>query len=185
MKKETVGEAFPEVVNTSDAPAKTVRVPEPGRRANKWLLLWMIPAVLVYGAVANSVADNKSASSTVSACKSDWSKCADNVKMARNYEGWIEAQVRCKMEADKVAEYGTPEWPSFWSGTAFGHITTAENYKTTGIAVLLEPDVKLQNMYGAMVHTNMSCDYDLRTKKVKKLDWYGPDGKFRYKDFEK
>jgi hypothetical protein len=163
MAKETVGDVFPEVVNTSDAPAKTVRVPEPGRRANKWLLLWMIPAVLVYGAVANSVVDSKSASSTVSTCKSDWSKCANNLEMARNYEGWTEAEVKCKIAASKMAKYGTPEWP--W--LAFQHLTTASDYKTTGVAVLLEMGAKFQNMYGAMVRMEaVSCDYDLRTKKV-------------------
>ena len=40
---KTVGDAFPEVVETNYPPEKTVRVPEPRRGNNWWHLLWIIP----------------------------------------------------------------------------------------------------------------------------------------------
>lgn len=99
---------------------------------------------------------------TASACKSDWSKCKDNVEMARNYDGWTLAEVKCKIAANKLAKYGTPEWP--W--LAFQSVARGTDYAESGEATLIEDEAKFQNQYGAMVHTKVGCDYDLRTKKV-------------------
>ena len=54
----TIGEIFQFDAGpvTALTTAQSVRVPEPGRRANKWLLLWMIPAAIpvIVIALANS-----------------------------------------------------------------------------------------------------------------------------------
>ena len=160
----TIGEIFQldaEPV-TALKTAQSVRVPEPGRRANKWLLLWMIPAAIPVVVIAASSSSTKTQSVTASACTSDWSKCTDNVEMARNYNGWTKAEVKCKMAASKLAKYGTPEWP--W--LAFQSLSGGKDFAETGIAALIEPDAQYQNSFGAMVHTRVVCEYDLGTEKV-------------------
>jgi hypothetical protein len=98
-------------------------------------------------------------------CKSDWTKCTDNADMANTYDHWSYVQVDCKMEADKLARFGTPEWP--W--LPFGHFRPGTNYNT-GIVTLIEPKAKFQNGFGAMAHSQVTCIYDLHTKKVISVD---------------
>lgn len=95
-------------------------------------------------------------------CKSDWTLCTDNADMANNYSGWRDGQVQCKSKANDQARFGTPEWP--W--LAFLTFQKGNNYASDGIATLAEPDAKFSNGFGAMVHSKVICEYDLRTKKV-------------------
>lgn len=108
----------------------------------------------------------KTATPSTPGCKSDWTKCSDNVEMARNYEGWTEAEVKCKIAANKLAKYGTPEWP--W--LAFQNLASGTDYAEKGEATLIENNAKFQNEYGTMVHTRVGCDYNLRNKKVEYVD---------------
>ena len=155
----TIGEIFQLDVE----PVKSVRVPEPGREGinrRHLLLLIGLTALMAVGMAAGI--GNQHQSATASACQSDWSKCTNNVEMARNYEGWTEAEVKCKIAANKLAKYGTPEWP--W--LAFQNLASGTDYAENGEATLIENNAKFQNEYGAMVHTRVGCDYNLRTKKV-------------------
>ena len=95
-------------------------------------------------------------------CRSDWSKCADNEQLVNNYSDWSKVQVECKMEAEHEAEYGSPSWP--W--LAFGNFLKGKDYVSTGVATAIEPDAQFQNGFGAMVHSTVTCEYDLRTQKV-------------------
>jgi hypothetical protein len=94
-------------------------------------------------------------------CKSDWTKCADNRDMANNFDGWFHVQYGCKTAATDRAKYGTPEWPSFF----FSSFYPGTNF-STGIVTLIEPDAKFQNGFGAMVHSRVQCEFDLRADKV-------------------
>jgi hypothetical protein len=100
------------------------------------------------------------------ACKADWSKCTSNAELVHEYKGWMKAQVRCKSEANASAKYGTPKWRSY---IEFGEYEIGMDYVTTGVAVLVEPDVQFQNGFGAMVNSKARCTYDLRTDRVTNL----------------
>ena len=98
---------------------------------------------------------------TVSPCKTDWTKCADNSDMVNNFKGWVDVQRGCKRQATDMAKYGTPElawfpFSSFYPGTDF----------STGIVTAIEPDARFSNGFGAMVRSRVVCKYDLRTNKV-------------------
>jgi hypothetical protein len=99
-------------------------------------------------------------------CASDWTKCVNNGEMANGNIDWISANVACKFAANDRAKYGNPEWPSL---TYFENFYPGTNYITTGIATLIEPDVKFQNGFGAMVRSSVFCEYDLRAKLVIKV----------------
>jgi len=101
-----------------------------------------------------------------SLCHSDWSKCKDNDELANNYSPWMRAKLACKSEANTQVRYGSPEWP--W--LPFGTFRGGEDYVTSGIAILIEPDAQFQNGFGAMVHSRVECTYDLRAKRVINVD---------------
>jgi hypothetical protein len=71
-------------------------------------------------------------------------------------------QYDCKTEATAKARYGEPEWPSYY----FGHFLTGKDFVTSGVAVVVEPDAKFQNGFGAKVDSRVVCRYDLRDKRV-------------------
>jgi hypothetical protein len=48
----------------------------------------------------------------------------------------------------------------------FGRFYTGDNYLKTGIVVLIERDAQFSNGFGAMVHSTVTCTYDLNRKKV-------------------
>jgi hypothetical protein len=100
-------------------------------------------------------------------CRSDWTKCADNAQLANNYSRWFDAKAACKTEANERAQYGTPVWP--WL-SYFGTFRTGKDYVTSGIAVAIEPDAQFQNGFGAMVHSRVTCTYDLRAQRVVSVD---------------
>jgi hypothetical protein len=96
------------------------------------------------------------------ACRNDWSKCADNGEVVNKYSDWTMVRVRCQREANEQARYGDPEWP--W--LSFGTYLKGTDYVKTGLAVAIEKDAKFQNGFGAKVHSEVICRYDLRSQKV-------------------
>jgi hypothetical protein len=99
-------------------------------------------------------------------CQLDWTKCSDNEDVVNNYGKWSEVEVDCKMQAEKQARYGTPVWP--W--LAFGSFYKGTNYVSSGIAVVIEPDAQFQNGFGAMVHSQVECTYDLGARRAISVD---------------
>lgn len=95
-------------------------------------------------------------------CHDDWTKCKDNGDLVNNYSKWVDVEVGCKIEANDEAKFGTPEWP--W--LAFGSYLKGDAYVTSGVAVAIENDAHFQNGFGAMVHSTVVCNYDLRAQKV-------------------
>jgi hypothetical protein len=96
-------------------------------------------------------------------CSYDWQRCADNADMANNNrELEIDAAVECQHAVADRVQYGSPTWPWF----SFSHYRNGTDYVTSGIAILGEPDTQLQNEYGASVHVNVTCRYDLRARRV-------------------
>jgi hypothetical protein len=95
-------------------------------------------------------------------CKSDWHLCSDNADLINNFGDITRGQAYCKIEAEKLAKYGTPKFP--W--LAFSTFHRGSDYVNTGIAVLLEKDAQFQNGFGAMVHSTVTCRYDLNRREV-------------------
>jgi hypothetical protein len=95
-------------------------------------------------------------------CRNDWMKCANNADMAKHYRGWWDVRHACEREAKDRAKYGNPDFP--WE--SFPNFMRGDNYVKSGKAILMENDAQFSNGFGAMVHVNITCEYDLRTKSV-------------------
>ncbi len=104
------------------------------------------------------------ASSQDEDCSSNWTKCADNEQLVNSYSGWPKVRVDCQQEATAEARYGSPVWPS-WPWIPFGSFLKGKDYVTSGTAVAVEPDAQFQNEFGAMVHSRVTCQYDLRAER--------------------
>jgi uncharacterized protein len=96
-------------------------------------------------------------------CNSNWQQCADNSDLVNHYSGWTYAQAACETAIDNNVQYGKPKWRWFVSLSSF---LKGDDYVKTGRAIAIDSDVQLQNMYGAMVHAEVWCTFDLREKKV-------------------
>jgi hypothetical protein len=68
-------------------------------------------------------------------------------------------------------QYGEPKWPGFLSGGGFASFHPGTDYISTGIAVAIEPDVQIENAFGAMVHSTAICRYDLNAQSVVDVSW--------------
>jgi hypothetical protein len=95
-------------------------------------------------------------------CKSDWRLCSDNADLVNNYNEITRAHAYCEIEAKKLAKYGTPKFPFLSFGTFF----KGNNYVKTGVVTLVENDAQFSNAFGAMVHSTVTCRYDLNRKEV-------------------
>jgi hypothetical protein len=120
------------------------------------LLMWVAPANRSSTPQVPKIAD----------CSSDWTKCSDNADLVNNYSNWTHVQASCKVEASRQARYGTPVWP--WG--VFGSFYKGNTYITSGTAIAVEPDAQFQNGFGAMVHSQVTCTYDLRAERVLSVD---------------
>jgi hypothetical protein len=120
-------------------------------------------AIGVLGWIGVSLGSGSSAPS----CKSNWTLCIDNADLVNNYiESNPIAQVDCQIQAEQSAKYGDPKFPSL----AFDTFHVGNDYVRTGIATLIEPNAQFQNGFGAMVHSEVTCTYDLRAKHVLSVD---------------
>jgi hypothetical protein len=135
------------------------------------LILALLVGVAIFSTTPKS--DDNSRTSTDTACKTDWAKCADNSEMANHFEGWTRAQDLCQRAANEQARYGTT---TVWPWVAFGRFRRGTDYVNSGIAVLIERDAQFQNGFGAMVHSEVVCTYDLRAEKVTNISISPPIG---------
>ncbi len=95
-------------------------------------------------------------------CEDKWKSCRDNEDMANHFKDWSRITVACKMAAESSARYGTPEFP--W--LPFGSFRKGRDYVDTGIVQVYEEEARFQNGFGAMVHSSVTCTYDLNADKV-------------------
>jgi len=96
-------------------------------------------------------------------CVGDWTRCANNFELTHASDDLVTARGLCAIQAAKLAKFGTPEF----SQKPFQNYEPEDNsFKTSGIATMIEPNARYQNMYGAMVHHIVTCKFDLRTKQL-------------------
>jgi hypothetical protein len=93
-------------------------------------------------------------------CLSDWAKCTDNDQVVLEYRREIAPQ--CKHEAIQRSRYGNPVFPSY----SFATYKKGKSYLSNGTAILFETDAQFPDASGAMVHSTVTCTYDLRAKCV-------------------
>lgn len=86
-----------------------------------------------------------------------------------NFEGISYGQASCKMEAQKLAKYGEPKFPFL----PFSSFYKGEGYRKSGIVFLIERDAQFQNGFGAMVHSTVTCRYDLDRRQVLEVNISG------------
>jgi len=102
---------------------------------------------------------NKSAS-----CDDDWTKCKDNADLVNNNS---EAQIdACQDQVAEQARYGDPKWCSGWFCQKFGKFRVGGDAPKTGVLVLIDGMLQLQNGFGAYAHVTATCIYDLKKKTV-------------------
>jgi hypothetical protein len=102
-------------------------------------------------------------------CATEYTACKDNGDLVNNYGKISDAQVACKVATDENVKYGNPDWP--W--LPFGSYVPGNTYAKAGVVRLAEKGVQIQNGFGAMVHSQVVCDYDLKAKKVVMLNING------------
>jgi hypothetical protein len=178
---------------SQDIPAAQPPVTRKRKSRKGLLILFAIFALLVYLAVHNnspqnvtrpadanaspSSADNQApvpappSTATADAeasspCKDDWQKCSDNADLVNHYKQYILLKGDCERAADKSARYGSPIWPGFWSGGSFAQFRAGSDAIRTGVFEAFEPDAQFSNAFGAMVHSTVTCKYDLRENRV-------------------
>ncbi|MEH2473321.1 hypothetical protein V1281_005493 [Nitrobacteraceae bacterium AZCC 2161] len=90
------------------------------------------------------------------------SKCSDNEDLIKNFIPHftiIGVKIKCIAAAEKAAKYGTPKFPS--PGSSFGSFYKGDQYTKTGSVILVEPDAQFSNTFGGMVHSTVTCTYNL------------------------
>ena len=95
-------------------------------------------------------------------CRQNWMKCSNNTELVENYSRYSEAQIGCKYAANKLARFGTPEWP--W--LPFGSYNSGLDAPKTGKIILKENEAKFSNQYGAMARVVVFCTYNLDNNSV-------------------
>jgi hypothetical protein len=95
-------------------------------------------------------------------CKSDWRQCSDNADLVNNFEDITRGSVLCQYAAKELAKYGSPSFPFL----SFYNFRSGSDYVRTGLATLVEPKAEFQNAYGTMVHSVITCKYDLNSRQV-------------------
>ena len=97
------------------------------------------------------------------ACNKDWHACADNAALANSANmTYLHAKTGCKIAATTKAKFGSPVWPWFaFSSFYKGAPGNEDFYIKKGIATLIEQDAQFSNVYGAMVHSTVTCEYDM------------------------
>jgi len=124
----------------------------------------IIVVLFIVVVIASLNSGNQTAKPTTQedSCHSDWTKCADNEQFVKRYSDWSRIKMECKDAAKDRAKYGNPEWP--W--LPFGSFYKGTNYITSGTAIAVEPDAQFSNGFGGMVHSTVTCTYDLRARRV-------------------
>lgn len=102
-------------------------------------------------------------------CTAHYTDCKDNADLVNNYGKIGEIQAACEYATNDHVRYGNPDWP--W--LPFDSFFAGKDDVQTGVVRLLEPNVQIQNGFGAMVHSRVVCDYDLRTSTVVLLNING------------
>jgi hypothetical protein len=99
-------------------------------------------------------------------CAGNYRSCKDNADLINNYDPMgkmIDAKVACKQAIRDHVKYGSPEWGAL---SQFGSYRRGDDSPKTGIIMLVDENVKIQNMYGAKVNSTVACEYNFNSVKV-------------------
>ncbi|WP_154048380.1 hypothetical protein [Thiomonas intermedia] len=154
------------VASSSDGGGNTTAASSASMPASAAISASTVDALSSLRSAAPRPAPPQSAAAT---CATDYATCKDNGDLVNNYDKIGDAQVACKVATDDNVKYGNPDWP--W--LPFGSYVPGNTYVKAGVVRLAEKAVQIQNGFGAMVHSEVVCDYDLKTHKVVMLNING------------
>ena len=97
-------------------------------------------------------------------CANDWTKCADNAALVRDYADWSKVPGLCQKVTESQLQYGTPTWPAH----PFAVSLPGDIYVTSGKAVAIDPDVEFVNAE-QIIRAKIVCEYDLKLRAVTNL----------------
>lgn len=124
-------------------------------------------AVLVLACLALAACDQKPDSGPTvhiaadGTCATEWSKCADNAQLAREYADWKNVPGLCLAAAKADPQFAAAEWPA----ETFAEILPGNVYVTSGKAVALETHAPLVTADGE-TRARFICEYDLKARKI-------------------
>ena len=125
--------------------------------------LLSIAIAALFGFLAIGSGDgNSNLSESQKACKESYTMCASQRDLMEYSSEVTNARIECKMQAERLAKYGDPDFP--WS--PFHSYLPSENSANTGVITLFEKDAKFMNGFGAMKRSVVMCKYNLRTGTV-------------------
>ena len=102
----------------------------------------------------------------VLSCDKDWRGCADNQHLIEEYKEVSLFRAMCRRQVDRDNVYGEPDWDDGWFSAPFTSFYEGYDYVRDGILVLVDSDVRIQNMYGAMRRSVVLCEVDLRKENI-------------------
>jgi hypothetical protein len=94
-------------------------------------------------------------------CATDWTKCADNAQLAREYTDWRRVPGLCRQAAMADPQFADAQWPAH----PFADVLPGNVYVTSGKAVALETHAPLVSA-DSVAHAKFICEYDLKAGKI-------------------
>jgi hypothetical protein len=154
---------------TQPAAAKSASAPAPAAASAPTAP--MTPAPAPDTPAAGSSEDATTTSSAASAppaasCEDDWTKCKDNEDLVNDSIRAGDARHACEDQVAKQVKYGDPKWCSGWFCEDFDKFRVGDDAPKTGILVLVDDTLQVQNAFGAYAHVTATCTYDLKAKSV-------------------
>lgn len=155
-----------------DVSDKAVSCPKGGvaiaaiKKKESYLWLLTLPLVIIVIYYINIPSVKITSDNNHPTCKSDYRLCKDNADIANNNEDYQLADNECEKMLNSLAEYGKPQYDG--SIISFPYFRSGDDYKTTGI-VKPSGKVSMQNQFGATKNAEVTCEYDLKSKKVIKI----------------
>lgn len=111
-------------------------------------------------APAGSLAEGKKThQSPPPTCQNHYRFCRDNEEVLGKFSRVPFAQVKCRIVAESHIQSAKPDWPRF----AFGTCSAGRDIVETGIADLIEGNVKIAGTGGK---SRVVCRYDFKKEKV-------------------
>lgn len=132
------------------------------------LLMWgaTILLLIFFGVPFLAGSYNNKGDNQATGCAGNYKSCKDNADLINNYDQMgkiFDAKVACKRAIGDHVKYGSPEWGAL---VGFGSYRRGDDFPKTGIIMLVDDNVKIQNMYGTKVNSTVACEYDLNYRKV-------------------
>lgn len=127
-----------------------------------WISIFFV-VIAMFTCSSKSSNQNTNENVVENGCKYNFKDCVDNKQLMDTYEKIINAKSQCKRSVNDNVRFGEAKWS--W-GFFNRYVLTGDQYPKTGIIEMADFDVQIQNKYGAMEKSQVSCRYDLKSQQV-------------------